>query len=308
MIDPPGHPNVGDSAILLGELDFLARYYPEAEVCFYDVDSYSERADKFINDTDLLLLHGGGNFGDIWRHHHDLRLRILERFPGKRIIQLPQSLSFSDERVLRQTADLIELLRNFTLLVRDRRSFVFAERHFRCPIALMPDMAFAMTPIRRLAPQVDCFCLFRGDKEVTADHRGIVDAVQASGRTFETGDWLDDSSHPVTLADRTLLRVTRRAPDLTAPFRSQVMALRRRYASIRLAVGIDRLSRGRSVITDRLHAHILSCLLGIPNIVLDSFDGKISAFFETWSGTCTTAWLASSPDDVRRLLASALVD
>src|SRR5690242_1565412 len=45
LIDPPGHPNVGDSMILLGELDFLARYFPSAKLSFFDVDSYSPDAD-----------------------------------------------------------------------------------------------------------------------------------------------------------------------------------------------------------------------------------------------------------------------
>jgi exopolysaccharide biosynthesis predicted pyruvyltransferase EpsI len=76
IIDPPGHPNVGDSSILLGELSFLKRKFPSAKLSFYDVQSYSASADVFIEEATILLIHGGGNFGDIWPHHHALRMRI----------------------------------------------------------------------------------------------------------------------------------------------------------------------------------------------------------------------------------------
>ncbi len=59
--------------------------------------------------------------------------------------------------------------------------------------------------------------------------------------------------------------------------------LYRRLAKNRLNRGVSRLSTGRAVITDRLHAHILSILLGTPNIYLDNSYGKISNFAETWT-------------------------
>ena len=66
MIDPPGYPNVGDSAIFLGELSFLKRKFPSAKLSFYDSRSYSSSADLFIEEATILLIHGGGNFGDTW--------------------------------------------------------------------------------------------------------------------------------------------------------------------------------------------------------------------------------------------------
>ena len=42
------------------------------------------------------------------------------------------------------------------------------------------------------------------------------------------------------------------------------------------------LSAGRVVLTDRLHAVILSCLLGRPMVALDNNYGKIGSFVDTW--------------------------
>ena len=51
------------------------------------------------------------------------------------------------------------------------------------------------------------------------------------------------------------------------------------------------LGEGRVVITDRLHAHILSLLLGIPNVILDNSYGKLHDFYHTWtSGGGLVRW------------------
>jgi pyruvyl transferase EpsO len=48
------------------------------------------------------------------------------------------------------------------------------------------------------------------------------------------------------------------------------------------------------VVTDRLHAHILCCLLDIPHFVFDSLGGKVSAFHATWTQDNTNTQLITS--------------
>ena len=62
------------------------------------------------------------------------------------------------------------------------------------------------------------------------------------------------------------------------------------------------LSQGNVVITDRLHAHILSVLLGIPNIVLDNNYGKVHGYMEAWTSDAYKAFRASSPKEAFELL------
>lgn len=297
IIDPPGHPNVGDSAILLGELDFFARHHARSRLSYYDVDSYSAGADKYIEQASVLVIHGGGNFGDIWPHHHRMRLAVIERFRHKPIIQLPQSISFDSAEELKRTADLIRAHPDFTLIVRDTRSQAFAEQHFQCRVILCPDMAFAMRPIGRKAASTDVFCLLRTDKEAVANHAAITRELKGTGSSLQFADWLDD---PFTLAgqlDYRLKRMTRFHPGRTAPFRTSLVRVRQAYARTRLNYGVELLSRGRIVVTDRLHAHILSSLLDIPNFVFDSYDGKISALYNTWTkGRAEAAMVGSAAE------------
>lgn len=302
LVDPPGHPNVGDSAILLGELDFLARHFPAASLRFIDVDSYTPAADRFIDAASLLLIHGGGNFGDIWPHHHALRLRIIARFQHRKIVQLPQSIHFDNPAALDDTARLIALHPDFTLLVRDAKSLDFARRHFACRSELVPDMAFALRPLHRAAPRTDCFCLLRGDKEAIADHDAILATLTAAGCRVEVADWLDPPRDPASRLDRQIGRVARHMPSSLPLLRGPAVSLRRQHATRRVHQGVAMLCRGRQVITDRLHAHVLCRLLGIPSIAFDSYDGKISAFHATWTSADPGARIARSPADLPGLL------
>jgi pyruvyl transferase EpsO len=65
----------------------------------------------------------------------------------------------------------------------------------------------------------------------------------------------------------------------------------------RVAAGVKLLGRGRAVATDRMHAHILSTLLGIPHVVVDNSYGKLRSFYETWAANLEFAQWADSPSD-----------
>ena len=56
-----------------------------------------------------------------------------------------------------------------------------------------------------------------------------------------------------------------------------------RMSAAYLSRALTLLSLGRLVITDRLHAHILCMLLGIPHILLNNLMGKNWNFYETWT-------------------------
>ncbi len=252
IIDPPGHSNVGDSAILLGELNFIAKNFPNAQLSYYDLATHSSAADRFIEEATIIMIHGGGNFGDIWPDHHALRMKIFERFAHKTIVQFPQSIHFDDEAKLRATAAVIKKQQDYTLLVRDLISFEIVKNNFECKVLLSPDMAFAMKPLRRSPAKVDYLCLFRTDKEALIDQRSVCAALQQGDVSVQVHDWL---------------------------------------------------AKGSTVVTDRLHAHILCCLLDIPHFVFDSYDGKISAFHATWTKEYSDGHLVSSLKELPALLA-----
>lgn len=301
IIDPPGYANVGDSAIFLGELAFLRRNFPQARIDFFDTANYRPACDQFIQDATIVLMHGGGNFGEIWPSHHVIRMEMLRRFPGKPIVQFPQSISFTTQAGVDGTARAIERQGNFTLTVRDRNSQAFAERHFPCKTILCPDMAFALGDLDRTPASLDFLCLLRGDKEVVTDHSKLLRALAELGGSLDVADWIEPSRTRIARCDKLMARIWRRLPWIIGPTRSIAFRVREHYARERLAFGLDLLSRGATVVTDRLHAHILCCLLGVRHLLFDSLDGKISALHDAWTKDRENMRLVSSIDQVAEL-------
>ncbi|MGH8531664.1 MAG: polysaccharide pyruvyl transferase family protein [Gammaproteobacteria bacterium] len=143
-----------------------------------------------------ILIHGGGNFGTLWRKHQDFRIDLMERFPDRPIIQLPQSIHFSDDKSVAETARAIHKHGRFTLLVRDRKSDDFAAAKLDCPVHLCPDMAFYIGRTERVPPKVDVLYLLRTDHEQAGTLR-----PPDTEETRIVSDWLTESRHRLRLTN-----------------------------------------------------------------------------------------------------------
>ncbi|GAA0474418.1 polysaccharide pyruvyl transferase family protein [Parasphingorhabdus litoris] len=272
LLDFPDHSNVGDSAIWLGETQFFADHAKPPAYTSKLKSHDSCQMEQAIGDG-TIFLHGGGNFGTIWKSHQDFRLKLLERFRDQPIVQLPQSIFFDNYDAVDETARAIEQHGNFTLLVRDQRSLEFSRCHFQCEVFLCPDMALYMEPLERLTPSHDFYYLMRTDFE-----RSVRGKADHPGHSFESGDWLTE--------DKLQMRMTAATAKLMdfghSPNAARVLKYDR-LANTRLKRGIASLSSGRVVVTDRLHGHILSTLLGIPHVALDNSYGKLQNFIQAWT-------------------------
>ncbi len=304
LLDVPDYGNVGDSAIWAGQIAWLKRNVGTSAAMIFDChDPISEVNGKLGNLT--LLLQGGGNFGDLWPANQDFREAVIAAHPQSAIIQFPQSLHFGDPAAVQKTAAKLSQARNLRLLVRDHESFDLATAHFNCDVTLCPDMAFALGPIARTGTaDLDVLLLLRTDKEST----GLQTQTWPAG--WKQDDWLIDDAN--LYAD--VLRETRVSALLSLnPAKLSKRARRNHYynrlAERRVARGIRQLSRARFVITDRLHVHILSTLLGLPHCFLDNHYGKISrfsaAFSTRWSQSYQAKTLSEAVDCARTWLAQA---
>jgi pyruvyl transferase EpsO len=145
---------------------------------------------------------------------------------------------------------------------------------------------------RPRAPSVDVLWLSREDQESLATSRGV--ATDGVVRR----DWIREWPSPPRLASRALRRLAplkRRLAPLLPPTYE-------RLARQRLRRGCRILAGGRAVITDRLHGHILSLLLGLPHVVLDNSYGKNRAFYETWTASSPlAAWADSAAEAIARV-------
>jgi exopolysaccharide biosynthesis predicted pyruvyltransferase EpsI len=299
LLDFPDQRNVGDSAIWLGATAYFREHRGAEPGYVCSIKAFSEAGLRAAVPNGPIFIHGGGNFGDIWPRHHGFRLRVLERFRDREIIQLPQSIHFGDPARVASTAAAIARHGRFKLFVRDQPSYEFATAHFDCEVVLCPDMAFFLGPLERHPPEVDVFCLMRTDKE-------RVLAVPAGRPEYSSrvADWLTESR--LSVEAQKLLAVAR---GLREGWPGRAVLRRLRYeaaARERVARGCRLLSSGRVVITDRLHAHILSLLLDIPHAALDNSYGKLGRFLDAWTGKAAGVHRASSLEDAERWAASVV--
>lgn len=285
LLDFPNHANVGDSAIWLGELELLKTLSGTTPGYVCAFDNFNEDAMRVAVPEGTVFLHGGGNFGDIWNHHQTFRENVITRLHDRPIVQLPQSIHYGDAARIGQTARVIAAHPNFTLLVRDIPSLELARHHFDCAVELCPDSAFAMGKRRGPAPSIDVLAMLRTDKERTST------GDLPNHITVE--DWLIDDT---AIVRRAKAGGVMRAWTSLSPASARASAYEA-AARHRVERGFRQLSRGRAIITDRLHVHILSLLLGRPHAVLDNHYGKIARFLDTFTHGSPLVHRADGMDD-----------
>lgn len=293
LIDFPNHANAGDSLIWLGELAWLRAAGHEL-VYAADHTGFCPRELERRLPRGTILLHGGGNLGDLWPTYQRLRERVITSFPHHRIVQLPQTVHFREaaaaarmERVVRSHPDLV-------VCVRDRRSEAFAREHLAARTELLPDMAFALGPLHPCPAAHEVVFLLRGDSE-RADHIVVPAGPQL--------DW--PTQPPGWRALRQTTRVVGRLGALLPPLaRTAAPVLPRGYellARERLRTALGVIGIGEVLVTDRLHGHILALLAGVPHVMLDNSYGKLGEFHAAWTATAATARQATTAQNPNRL-------
>ena len=308
LVNFPNHNNAGDPAMWLAELEILrsldADIVYQASWSSCDPDQLRRR----LGDG-LLLLHGGGNIGDLYPGGQAAtRERLLQELADVPTVQLPQSIHFESPANRDRFARLLAEHDDFTLLVRERQSLELARRHFDVPTHLSPDLAFGLGPMARAAPaDADVMWLSRIDVEsATGGDTSEFGFSELDGMTVLRRDWLH--AHPDepawSLPDRSRLWVNRKLRDRFVAGGPVNPLLARLDASTyeplaRLWTDRGRrlLARGRVVITDRLHGHVLSLLQGIPSVVLDNNYGKLAAIHDGWTQQCESVRWADDPDE-----------
>lgn len=271
VFDFPNHSNVGDSAIWLGEVEYLRSRHPRSRVVWTSDTSLGAYVLPSLTYDTVVLIHGGGNIGDLWPACQANRERLIRHYRQHRVIQLPQSIHFQETRNLSACREAFAGHPDFHLLVRDTASLHIAESLHQGAIYLCPDMALCIGRLpRKTAPTHDIVALLRTDKE------GIL-PPQSSGMLADVCiiDWLDE---PATLTQK-LDRLLTRYPNRSRRVRRHIY---QHLARERVNRGSAILESGRVVITDRLHGHILCTLLRIPHVVLDNSYRKIGNFSDTW--------------------------
>ncbi|MBQ9237098.1 MAG: polysaccharide pyruvyl transferase family protein [Prevotella sp.] len=272
-IDLPYHSNIGDTLIWKGTETFLS-CLPYKCILRASFQTFTfPNIDKEV----IILMHGGGNFGDLYTPHNKLRRDVVEHYPDNKIIVLPQTVYYEGARNACSDAKIFRKHSKLTICARDRYSYYFLKLfRFSKNILLIPDMAFCIDreELHQMAkPLIGKDLLFkRVDKEET-------DLSQSSNvlttQNYDISDWpMYEGGDPLMDKLYSLIAEGKNAE-------ADEYAVNT-YLPERVRVGVELISKYDRVFSNRLHGAILAILLGKETFILDNSYGKNSQYYNTW--------------------------
>lgn len=274
----PYYENPGDTLIWEGTLELLklSKHKCLGTCGWKDYKPVSLKADTVI------LIIGGGFFGDIWRQAWENVINSITCYPNNPIIILPQSIYYNDISIAMHDATRLAKLKKLTICARDMHSYNFAQDVFLNNILLVPDLAFHINVnklSKYIVPETDRLLYL---KRIDKESPNTITNIQ--GEKIDESDWPSIVGLKSTAHSR--LKGLVRRVKMYAPIGMQDRLLKFIYKyGIRNVVIRDSvrfISHYNTIYTTRLHVMILAFLLGKRIYILDNSYGKVSDCYNTW--------------------------
>ena len=253
----PHHGNLGDNAIAMAEELLLDTYFTEYKKYYMQeefLDICCQRAKKFINDEDIILLHGGGNIGDTYVRPERGRRKVIETFPNNKIIIFPQTAYFSNtengQKELEISKSIYNKHKHLVIIAREKMSYDFMKSHiFNATIYFTPDIVMTLKKINSNSRE-GALLLFRGDKERTLD----------TDRLENIKNIILKNHFSYYISDMNI--------------GSNIKNIAGNYRTSLLDSKFNEFQTAKFVITDRLHGMIFAAITQTPCIVFGSLTHK----------------------------------
>lgn len=329
LLDYPSYSNIGDHLIWLGSLFYLVQVRQARVNYVSDInDGFSESEFLTRSKDGPIFFNGGGNFGDFWSGFQNFRERIIKQYQDRPIVILPQTIYFSSEEALARSAKVLNQHPDLTIFARDDRSFAIAQKAFiNCKVYKAPDTAFQMVDLPNTNLNVShsnrILYLCRKDREINYDFKPKNIKID----NLDVDDWVSFNWMKKIPEDWVyipgLVRIIREGwqKGLKTPkewISRQAWHKLHPYSSVFSKVhcprlhqiswgymhsGIYQLQAYDSIVTNRLHVHILCLILNIPHILLPGSYYKIPAFYDTWTSQIAYCQLVENVDEIPDVIA-----
>ena len=261
----PEHQNIGDSAIVIAQKNFLERCgVPQKrikEISFSECKQYSKILQKLITAKVIITHLGGGNMGDQWLEEENLHRKLISDFPNNIQIIFPQTIYYTPTRQgqeeKKKSQKYYNGRNNLILISREQKSYkVMQSIYSDTPALLAPDIVLSTTKDVfgvGIHQRKDILLCFRNDAEKMLTHNEhiyIKSYLERNGYTFRVTDMY--SGCTISKGNRTVC----------------VKYKMEEFASAKL------------VITDRLHGMIFAAITGTPCIVFGNYNYKVKGTYD----------------------------
>lgn len=274
FLDIPYYSNPGDTLIWEGTEHLLKK-------CLYKcIRKTSEECFDFpkLDKNIIILLQGGGNWGDLWTRHQEFRLKIIETYRSNKIIILPQSIYYKNLENWESDKEILKQHENLHVCVRDIPSFELIEKAGLNNIYMLPDMAFCINPnyLHQFRKKNNGRKLFikRKDSEMPDYNKFNIKMTD----DLDILDWPTMTSYDFIQLN--FYRIYNRRKyclqKITDLYADKIL----RHHIVKESVKF--ISQYDYIYTSRLHVAILSVLLNKPFYLIDNSYSKNLNFYKAW--------------------------
>ncbi len=260
-LDAPTYDNLGDQAIALAINKFINDNfinYNFIEISEKNVTRNLKYLKKVIKKEDIIILSGGGNFGDFYPRYEAIRRLIIKHFTNK-IIIFPQTFDYSNTRYGKKEVKKSLKFYNKSyvyLCAREQKSYEIMKKLYK-NVFLVPDIVFYLKKAYQNKQNTNKndligICL-RNDKEslLNINERKMLIS-------------LVDDKYKIYLLDTI----------------SDVKEINNINREKILMKKMMEFKQCNLILTDRLHGMIFSILNNKPCLFVDNLNNKISGVYD----------------------------
>lgn len=267
LFSVPTYGNLGDQAIAEAEKRYLMKEFSEYQVIsIYDYSTRPaiKKVYKIITDDDIVMINGGGNFGNLYPKAERDRNKILKKFKDKSIIIFPVSVYYTNnkdgEKALNQAKAVFSENDRTIITAREELSFNKLKEMFpHIRTLLTPDIVLSLEENLIQNYKVNrkgALFVLRNDTEKYISNT-VIEKLRNEVKKYNF-----EIKQTDTVINKDNIIDEERLELLTEKWQEF-------YDS-------------KIVITDRLHGMIFAYLTRTPCLVLNNNNGKVEFTYNNW--------------------------
>lgn len=266
----PQHVNLGDQAIAYAEKEFILKNFPKDNYIEIPADSTIlgiRYLKSKVKSDDVILIHGGGNMGDLYIVEEINRRLVINAFKNNKVISMPQSIYFSEtkkgKKILEKSRKIYSGNTNLVLFAREKMSYEKMKESFpHNKVELCPDIVFSLKSNDSSFSRKGIITLIRNDREA------ILNSTERNNLFYNL-------SKKKKLLNKSDTKLNTRIVIDSESIRKQILEDK-----------WNEISGNELAITDRLHGMIFCYVTKTPAIVFDNNYKKVSESYNAWLSDC----------------------
>ena len=260
LIGTPDHDNLGDHAIAEATLKLISETVKDKEIVEVTEQEFVENIQNIkrcVKKEDIILIQGGGNWGNTYKYIDKIHKQILKNFYKNRIIVIPQTIYYSNDKngkkSLKKDIKLIKKCKEIIFFIILLYSYEYVKNTFNIDkVFLVPDIVLSMKECKNCGRNGALICL-RSDKEGKIKKEDKL--------------WI----HKFAEKKYSDMIVTDTCIGTRVSKKERMIKLRSKW---------NQLCHSEIIFTDRLHGMIFAAITGTPCIVFGNFNHKVKCSYE----------------------------